>query len=323
MQSIGDFYYMRGAVISEYIHFTQRQKERASSVDLVEFLQRRGEKLIPSGKEKRLERDHSVTVSDNTWYDHAEERGGGPISFVEWFYGLNYQDAVSLLLGGEQGTVYPRIKEKPPAPPKPFELPPVNGDMRRVYAYLMQHRCIDRKVIDYFAKARLLYEDAQYHNAAFVGRDEDGIPRHAHKRSTSSIREAFRINVESSDPRYSFHHIGTDGSLYVFEAPIDLLSYITMHPENWEAHSYVACCGTSFQPVQKLLERMPQTERVYLCVDNDHAGYKTSQRMAEKMTELGLNVERFVPVNKDWNEDLVMKKQEESEVQSQCQTFGY
>lgn len=32
-----------------YIHFTEEQKLRAASVDLVEFLHRQGEKLIRSG----------------------------------------------------------------------------------------------------------------------------------------------------------------------------------------------------------------------------------------------------------------------------------
>ena len=45
-----------------YIHFTEEQKRLAASVDLVEFLRQRGEKLLPSGHEKRLDSDHSITV---------------------------------------------------------------------------------------------------------------------------------------------------------------------------------------------------------------------------------------------------------------------
>ena len=60
-----------------YIHFTEEQKQRASSVDLVEFLRRQGEKLLPSGREKRLASDHSITVNGNRWYDHSAQQGGG------------------------------------------------------------------------------------------------------------------------------------------------------------------------------------------------------------------------------------------------------
>ena len=62
--------------MSTYIHFTEEQKQRANSVDLVEILQRQGEKLLPSGREKRLASDHSITVRGNVWYDHALEQGG-------------------------------------------------------------------------------------------------------------------------------------------------------------------------------------------------------------------------------------------------------
>ena len=55
------------------------------------------------------------------------------------------------------------------------------------------------------------------------------------------------MNVEGSRPQYSFHHIGTDEELFVFESPIDLLSYITLHPESWQEHSYVSLCGTGGQ----------------------------------------------------------------------------
>lgn len=96
-----------------YIHFTEDQKLRANSVDLVEFLRRQGEKLISSGQDKRLTSDHSITVHGNEWYDHAAERGGHAISFVQNFYGLTYPEAVTRLLNGEQGEVYiPAEKKK-------------------------------------------------------------------------------------------------------------------------------------------------------------------------------------------------------------------
>ena len=176
-----------------YIHFTEEQKNRAASVDLEEFLRMRGEKLTRSGREKRMTSDHSVTIRGSEWYDHATEKGGGPISFVRDFYGLSYPEAVSLLLDGEQGVDYPTAKPQEEEPPKPFELPPINGDCRRVYAYLLKQRRIDREVISHFVKAGLLYEDAKYHNCVFVGTDENGVPRHAHKRSTNSYGEALSL----------------------------------------------------------------------------------------------------------------------------------
>lgn len=303
-----------------YIHFTDQQKEQAAGVDLAAFLESRGEKLIRSGRDMRLDRDHSITIRGNEWFDHATQKGGGAISFVRQFYDLDYPSAVSLLLGGG-GVAYPAAKERVREPPKPFALPLANKDARRVFAYLVKHRQIAPEVVSHFVRAGMLYEDAEYHNAVFVGTDEQGIPRHAHKRSTNSFGKTFRINVEGSLPQCSFHHLGTDGALFVFEAPIDMMSYLTLHPERWQEHSYVACCGTSFLPVEKMLERMHRVEEVFLCLDNDEAGHTASKRMADLLTEKGIFNQRLVPAKKDWNDVLTTMGPQKEEVRS-CQTFG-
>ena len=305
---------------STFIPFTDEQKQRAASVDLESFLQGRGEKLITSGKDKRLASDNSITIRGSRWYDHSTQQGGNAISFVRTFYSQSYPEAMRTLLGDDLS--YEPPAPKAPVPSKPFALPPANSEMRRVYAYLIKQRHIERGVISHFADKGLLYEDEQYHNAVFVGTDENGTARHAHKRSTNSYKEAFRQNVEGSDPQYSFHHIGTDGSLYVFEAPIDMLSYITMYYEDWQEASYVACCGTSIQPVLKMLERMPQADTIFLCLDNDAAGQAASERMAQELTARGLHTDRITPQLKDWNDDLVQPYLQESEETNICQTFG-
>ena len=64
-----------------FIYFTEEQKRRANEVNLESFLLRQGERLLKSGREKRLASDHSITVRGNQWYDHAIEKGGGAIDF--------------------------------------------------------------------------------------------------------------------------------------------------------------------------------------------------------------------------------------------------
>lgn len=293
--------------MSGYIYFTDEQKERANSVDLVDFLQRQGEKLLPSGRDKRLDSNHSITVRGNRWYDHSAEQGSYAIDLVKRLYNLSFPDAVSLLLGGEQGVEYRHSKSSEPEQRKPFVLPPVHTDMRRVFAYLIKQRCISREVLSEFAREKLLFEDAEYHNAVFVGMDENGIPRHAHKKSTAT-GSAFRINVEGSDPAYSFHYLSKNPHphrLFVFEAPIDLLSYISLNPANWKQHSFVALNGVSEKPVLKLLELYPQLDRVVLCLDNDEAGLNAASRIHKTLREQGFeDVVYDVPAHKDWNDDL-------------------
>ena len=296
-----------------YIHFTDDQKRRASEVDLEQFLLRRGEKLIPSGHEKRLSSDHSITVRGNSWYDHAEEKGGGPISFLQKFYGLTYPESVTQLLNGEQGMPYEPVRRQKREEKKSFSLPPASPTMRRVYAYLLQHRSISREVLDAFVRAKLVYESAEpsadgskeYHNAVFIGCDEHGVARHAHKRGLYTFGEGFKRNVTGCDSRYSFHCCGTDDQLYVFEAPVDMLSFITLHPEGWHRHSYVSLCGTSQNAMMWMLEQNQNLRQVTLCLDNDEAGIKASQRLSDALREKGYSqIEILLPSHKDWNEDL-------------------
>ena len=292
-------------IIKEYILFSDEQKHQANTVDFIVCLPPRAEKLLPSARDKRLATNHSVTIRGSEWFDHDTQQGGHAIDFVRMHDGCSFQEAVAKLLGGEQGQTFRSASERNAEPQKLFALPLPHHNMRRVYAYLMKQRHIDRDIITHFARAGTLYEDAKYHNAVFVGTDEHGVSRHAQKRSTNSQGKSFKLNVAGSDARYSFHHLGDDGDLYVFEAPIDLLSYITLHPENWQQHSYVACCGTSYEPVRWILTRMEAPQMVSLCLDHDNAGDQGCERMAKQISsEFGFPTRRLVPEQKDWNEDL-------------------
>lgn len=288
-----------------YVYFTEEQKQRANSVDLEDFLSRQGEKLLRSGREKRLASDHSITVRGNRWYDHAVEKGGCSIDFVRMFYGRSFPDAVTMLLDGEQGQAYQRSGEREPEQKKPFSLPEASPNRRRAFAYLTRTRCLDCSVVNAFFKNRLIYEDVQYHNAIFVGYDKDGISRHAHKRGTYTKGEAFKGNVDGSDPKYSFHWNGQSDTVYVFEAPIDLLSFISLYQKDWQKHSYVALCGVAEHALMQFLSDTPQVTRIGLCLDNDKAGTLAGERIKNRLTERGYGtVFSLFSHQKDWNEDL-------------------
>ena len=288
-----------------YVYFTDDQKQRANAVDLEDFLTRQGEKLLRSGREKRLTSDRSVTVRSNEWYDHAAEKGGCAIDFVQMFYGRSFPDAVTMLLNGEQGQAYRPSEQRKSEPPRPFVLPEANHDMRRVYAYLTRTRCLDREVVSAFARMKMIYEDARYHNAVFVGFDKDGIARHAHKRGTYTQGEPFKGNVDGCDPRYIFHHPGQGDTVYVFEAPIDMLSFLSLYQQDWQRHSYVSLCGVAEHALLQLLEESPQVKKIGLCLDNDKAGIKARKRLASILVGKGYSeVFSLLPQQKDWNEDL-------------------
>ena len=298
-----------------YIPFTDEQKILANSVDLEQFLRMRGEKLERVGREHKLiyydssGRHDSITIHGSTWFDHKNQVGGGAIKFMQEFYDMDFQTAVQELLGR---TVTP-LSHSPPKvsakeEKKEFRLPQANTNMHRVYAYLIKQRFIAPEVITHFAKQHTLYEDKEHHNAVFVGIDENGVPRQASKRSTNSYGNSFRITCQGSDTRYSFAHFGESKRLYVFEAPIDMMSFLTLYPKEWQKHSYIDMNGVYENAVLTALKNHSNLSEVILCVDNDEGGIEAVDRLRDILRENGYeNVRRFASKFKDWNEDLKAK----------------
>lgn len=298
--------------MSTYIHFTEEEKYRANEIDLIDFLQSKGEKLLRSGREKRLDSDRSITIRGNRWYDHSNGEGGLAIDFVQYYYGLSFPEAVQTLLGNGHGETYGAVKDKEIEEEKPFILPSRHSDMRRVFAYLIKARHIDRDIISFFAKEKLLYESCElsmdkrkeYHNAVFVGLDEKKVPRHGHKQGLYTKGKPFKGNVDSSNPCYSLNYMGGSNKLYVFEAPIDMMSFITMNQESWKEDNYLSLCGLSEKAMLKMIEVYPNINEVILCLDNDIAGIEASEKFEDILLNKKVNCKILFPKYKDWNEDI-------------------
>ena len=299
-----------------YIPFTDEQKVLANSVDLEQFLRMRGEKLERVGIEHKLiyydssGKHDSITIRGSKWFDHKNQVGGGAIKFMQEFYGMDFQTAVQELLGR---SISPLSNSPPKADTeeqktRDFILPEPNSDMHRVYAYLIKQRFISTDIITYFAKQHTLYEDKNHHNAVFVGLNENGEPKQAHKRSTNSIGSTFRITCSGSDTHYSFAHFGEDERLYVFEAPIDMLSFLTLYPKDWQKHSCIAMNGVYENAVLTALKSHSNLSEIVLCVDNDEGGIEAVDRLRDILNKNGYsNVKRLAPPYKDWNEVLKAK----------------
>ena len=288
---------------------------------MVALLRSRGETLKKLGSEWEWKfHDERVTIRNNVWFNQYTQKGGDAVDFFHYFYGESEEQAAAMLLNcsvtdlknlpARSSSNFPRTKKEEPKQP---EIPPAHGNMRRVFAYLCQTRGVTPEMVSAFARKGLIYEDANHHNAVFVGRDELGKIRHLHARGTLTGSH-FRQTLPGSEGAYSFHWQGSSGKLYAFEAPIDLLSYISLHPEGWRDHTYVALCGVSAAPIHHLLETQPRLEEVTLCLDNDEAGHKAARRIAgELLGEWNVAVSAEFPTLKDWNDELIAAHQEESQ----------
>ena len=277
--------------------YTQAQIDKANAVDLEKFLRAQGETLVRSGKECRWKAHDSLTVCGNKWFRHSQSKGGFPVDFVMEFYGKSFPEAVQMLTG-EPGEVQP---EADPAPSPAFRLPLRNVTNANILNYLTQERKLSPSLVNFFIAAGDIYEDAAHHNVVFVGRDADGHPRYA---SSRGIREKFRQDAAGAEKAFGFAHRGTDKQLLVFEAPIDLLSFIELFPKNWQQHNYLSLGGVSGKALQQFLSERPDVERVFLCLDADKAGEDACKRLAALLPDT-VSVTRIQPCMKDWNDVLV------------------
>ncbi len=282
------------------MQYTEEQIIRANQTDLVSFLSAQGEQLGKSGKEYRWKKHDSVTVSGNRWYRHSQGRGGYPVDFVMEFYNATFPEAVKMLTGEEgEGR-----NSTCPAPSPDFRLPEKEENNDRIIRYLTENRGIEKNMVEEWIGSGDIYEEKKHHNVVFVGRDADGIPRYAHCRGTGETK--YRGDVAESDKSYGFCHRGTDNQLFVFEAAIDLLSFIQLFPKDWKKRSYLSLGGISSAALMAFLSERPQITSVFLCLDNDHAGNEASEKLAIEIPD-GYSVIRLKPSRKDWNEILCDK----------------
>ena len=277
--------------------YTQAQIDKANAVDLEKFLRAQGETLVRSGKEYRWKAHDSLTVCGNKWFRHSQSRGGFPVDFVMEFYGKSFPEAVQMLTG-EPGEAQP---EAGPAPSPAFRLPLRNVTNANILNYLTQERKLSPSLVNFFIAAGDIYEDSSHHNVVFVGRDADGHPRYA---SSRGIQEKFRQDAAGAEKAFGFAHRGTDKQLLVFEAPIDLLSFIELFPKNWQQHNYLSLGGVSGKALRQFLSERPDVERVFLCLDADKAGEDACKRLAALLPDT-VSVTRIQPCMKDWNDVLV------------------
>ena len=279
--------------------YSKEQIDRANAVNLEDFLRSQGESLKRCGKDMEWKAHDSLKVRGNKWHRFSNDTGGYPIDFVMDLYGKSFPEAVEMLIG-EKGEGQ---QEAVPAPSPEFHLPLRNVTNVNARNYLVTERGLDEGLVDLFMNAGDIYEDGKYHNVVFVGRDPDHMPRYAHCRGT---KDKFRLDVAGSDKAYGFSHQGKDDKICVFEAPIDLLSFINLFPKNWQEHSYLSLGGVAYKALEQFICDHADIQTIYLCLDSDQAGNDACVMLNKSIPDR-MKVYRMAPPVKDWNELLLHK----------------
>jgi len=305
--------------------FTEAELAVAKSLDLTAVAANLGYTVKRIGNYYTLKEMDSIRIYNKShWFRWSRqyekgENGGSQIDFLRVFGGMDIKEAVFWLL---DFAGYRRISETEVSKPlkyqveekqaerKLFVLPLPAESNSYIYSYLNQERAISKLVIEYFINQGLIYESRNYHNVVFKGNDRGGVTRFASMRGVfDKGGNSFKCDVAGNDKNYGFNVVNDDSSdLIVFEAAIDLMSYMDIHMD-FETNK-IALGMLSDVPLETFLEEHSQITTIRFCLDNDVPGRKATEELTEKYYSLGYDAEDCPPPKnyKDYNEWLVAMK---------------
>lgn len=304
--------------------FTEEDLAIAKQVDLTAVASSLGYTVKRIGKYHTLKEMDSIRIYDKThWFRWSRQyetgaNGGSQIDFLRVFCGMEIKEAVFWLLDfagyqKESSKAFVMIEEADKKKEKKvFRLPEPAPDHSHLYWYLNEKRGIRKDVIDFFVKADLIYEEKKYHNIVFKGKDAEGMTRFASMRGVFDKEgKSFQCDVAGNDKAYGFHMANEESKeLVVFEAAIDLMSYVDIHGD-FESNK-LALGMVHDAPLKTFLREYPVVENIRFCLDNDVPGRKATEQLMEKYYGLGYDVEDCPPPAgyKDYNEWLMRTVQE-------------
>lgn len=305
-------------------YYTKEEIEQAKSSNLIEVMQKLGLQLKKSGGDEYCLVDHdSLKISHNAWCWHSRDRiGGNVVDFLMKYPDFNYSftaavgtilelNGINNLYVSEPLSEYRVDSSKQK---NVMILPAANQTNNRVIAYLNKTRGIDYQLIRQMIKENKLFEDSINHNVIFIGYDKHGVARYGFKRGTVTGSSRYAGDLEGSDKSYGFKIEGTTDSVCVFEAPIDALSYITIHKlQKMMCKDNLLSLGCSSEgALERYLSENPNIKKIKICTDNDKAGIACGNRI-EKNYGDKYCVQFLFPMLKDYNEDLIqlLKKNNE------------
>lgn len=301
------------------MRFTQEELAIAKQADLCAVASALGYTVKRVGKYHTLKEMDSIRIYNRThWFRwskryEAGENGGSQIDFLKVFANMEVKEAVFWLLdfvGYKKMDIEPHnvviVTKSKEEEPKQFVLPKFAGSNAYLYNYLMHERGISKDVIDRFVNEGILYEAKGYHNMVFVGKDKSGTPKFASMRGVFDKKgKVFKCDVSGNDKRHGFHAVNMESHrIIVFEAAIDLLSYMTLFPA--EKCTMVALGMLSDAPLETLLNDYPHLTEIQFSLDNDQYGREATDKFMKKYYELGYEVKDLPapPEHKDYNEWL-------------------
>lgn len=288
--------------------FTDEQIRHANNINILEYAKQYFDVKKAGVNSYKIEGYGGLHINPvtNKWNCFSQGKGGGPIQFVMFMENKSWVESVKQLLGITSCNIVNHQRNIREEAKGELILPEKNNTYKHVIAYLIKTRGIDKDIVYDLIKNKKVYED-KYRNCVFVGYDKEGNARYASIRGTNSNMAAYRGDVKNSDKSFSFCLEGSSNKVFVFEAPIEVMSYLTLinhynSSSTFDNHMIsLGCLGEV--ALDRYLDENPNINEIVLCLNNDKWGRLATERIKEKYVEkYKVNIE--YPHREDYNEDL-------------------
>lgn len=316
-----------------YLYYTKEEREQAAGVHILTYLESTGRSLVKVGHDYCTDEHDSLRIDPDTqvWNWYSRKIGGkGAVDYAIKVDGLSAPEAVKKIIKFCAGKSECRAQSPPRQKAKALMLPPAEtGSLKQLYGYLCQLRGIDKDIVKTLVRQKSIYLSREpkgrkvMHNVVFVGYDQAHVPRYAERRGTlSSV--VFRPDCSGSDKSYGFLIKGKSDRLYVFEAPIEALSFATLETLRgieWTQHTKLSQGCLDDAALERYLKANHQTKHILFGYNNDGPGRETARIHAKKYKDRGYDVSIRLPSpdmlpkgGKDYNDCLISVRKNQSKV---------
>ena len=311
-----------------FVMYSKEELEAARRTDMVTFLESHEGFSFKSSGGWYIGIEHdSLKINPDryTWHWYSRDLyGKGAIDWLCKVDGYDVKEAVSRLIGNTSIRASPEMRkaviseqhyQKKTKKAEFKAPPPMQGKWRELFAYLNITRKLPADIINYCVSNKLIYLDVKK-RAIFCGYDKFGSMKFAEAKITNTYNKYYPQNIEGSMKEYSFYipakpnAYGYDPTkLYVFEAPIDLLSHGALmqlsmikqcaavgmsemyRSDCWLGINRVSLSGCSDIALKQRLSDDPRIKQIVFCLENDERGRQATEGL-ERYAEIYCNVKK-------------------------------
>ena len=289
--------------------------ENMRHIPIKTVLENRGYKLAQEGQFYRVKTDKLnlvINPADNTFFDNkAQKKGFGAINIMTNVEGFKFREATEYLAEhygsdkvAKEVLNHPNLKVSAQSlvisnlTKTLSEVPKSDKEaLPEVVKHLTKTRKLDPVLVKEMTDAGQIYAEKRNDrvNAVFSNPEN----------SYAFVRGITSIKFTQSRGQMDFiktQNTPEPKKIYLFESPIDMLSYRTLYPE--KQGQFVSLQGSSMTgKIEEL--KLNSFEKVVCCFDNDRQG----KVFAEKVKSICPTAEVHTPSSKDFNQDLITNSQ--------------